>query len=39
MDQDLELTVAYDMNKMAIGLVGDVRGATFVLAAALATLS
>ncbi|HEV7958711.1 MAG TPA: serine hydrolase domain-containing protein, partial [Acidimicrobiales bacterium] len=37
MDQDLELTVAYDMNKMAVGLVGDTRGATFALAAALAT--
>jgi CubicO group peptidase (beta-lactamase class C family) len=39
MDQDLELTVAYAMNKMAIGLVGDVRGATLVLAAVLATLT
>ncbi len=39
MDQDLELTVAYDMNKMAVGLVGDTRGATFALAAALAALA
>jgi CubicO group peptidase (beta-lactamase class C family) len=39
MDQDLELTVAYDMNKMAGGLVGDTRGATFAIAATLAALA
>jgi CubicO group peptidase (beta-lactamase class C family) len=39
MDQDLELTVAYDMNKMNFGLVGDTRGATFALAAVLAAIA
>ncbi|MGA7835983.1 MAG: serine hydrolase domain-containing protein [Acidimicrobiales bacterium] len=39
MDQDLEITVAYDMNKMNVGLVGDTRGTTFVLAAVLAALA
>jgi CubicO group peptidase (beta-lactamase class C family) len=39
MDQDLELTVAYMMNKMNIGLVGDVRGGVFALAAAMAAMS
>lgn len=38
-DQSLELTVAYAMNKMNFGLVGDTRGATFALAAVLATLA
>jgi CubicO group peptidase (beta-lactamase class C family) len=39
MDQDLELTIAYDMNKMNFGLVGDTRGATFALAAVLAAIA
>jgi len=39
MGQDLELTVAYDMNKMNAGLVGDTRGATLALAAVLAALA
>jgi CubicO group peptidase (beta-lactamase class C family) len=39
MDQDLELVVAYDMNKMNFGLVGDTRGATFILAAVLAAIA
>ena len=39
MDQDLELTVAYVMNKMNIGLVGDTRGAAFALLAAIAAMS
>jgi hypothetical protein len=39
MDQDLELTVAYDMNKMNFGLGGDARGATFALAAVLAAIA
>ncbi len=39
MDQDLGMTVAYDMNKMNVGLVGDTRGATLVLAAVLAALA
>ncbi len=39
MDQDLELTVAYDMNKMNFGLVGDRRGATLALAAVLSALA
>jgi CubicO group peptidase (beta-lactamase class C family) len=39
MDQELELTVAYDMNKMNFGLVGDTRGATFALAAVLAAIA
>jgi CubicO group peptidase (beta-lactamase class C family) len=36
MDQDTELTVAYMMNKMESGLVGDMRGATLALTAAMA---
>jgi CubicO group peptidase (beta-lactamase class C family) len=36
MDQDLGLTVAYMMNKMNVGLVGDLRGGAFALSAALA---
>lgn len=39
MDQDLELTVAYMMNKMNVGLVGDVRGGEFALLAAIAAVS
>jgi CubicO group peptidase (beta-lactamase class C family) len=37
MDQDAELTVAYMMNKMESGLVGDTRGATIALTAAIAS--
>jgi CubicO group peptidase (beta-lactamase class C family) len=36
MDQDLGLTVAYMMNKMNVGLVGDLRGGAFAIAAAMA---
>lgn len=36
MDLDAQLTVAYMMNKMELGLSGDVRGATVAMAAALA---
>jgi CubicO group peptidase (beta-lactamase class C family) len=39
MDQDLGLTVAYMMNKMQIGLVGDTRGPAIAFAAAMAALS
>jgi CubicO group peptidase (beta-lactamase class C family) len=39
MDQDLELTVAYMMNKMQVGLVGDARGPMIALTAAMAALS
>jgi len=39
MDQDAELTVAYMMNKMESGLVGDSRGAQIALTAALAAAS
>jgi CubicO group peptidase (beta-lactamase class C family) len=39
MDQDAELTVAYMMNKMESGLVGDTRGATIALTAAMAAAS
>ncbi|NNN02136.1 MAG: beta-lactamase family protein [Acidimicrobiaceae bacterium] len=39
MDQDLELTVAYMMNKMQSGLVGDMRGPQFALSAAVAAMS
>ncbi len=35
-DQDAELVVAYMMNKMQVGLVGDTRGFAFVLNAAIA---
>jgi CubicO group peptidase (beta-lactamase class C family) len=38
MDQELELTVAYMMNKMQVGLVGDTRGPLIALTAALAAL-
>ena len=36
MDQNLGLTVAYMMNKMNVGLVGDVRGGAFAVSAAIA---
>lgn len=36
MDQDLDLTVCYAMNRMEAGLEGDVRGASLMLAAAAA---
>jgi CubicO group peptidase (beta-lactamase class C family) len=39
MDQDVELTVAYMMNKMQFGLVGDTRGSAIALTAAMAALS
>lgn len=39
MDQDINLTVAYMMNRMQVGLVGDTRGAAFAFAAAMAALS
>lgn len=39
MDQDVNLTVAYMMNKMQIGLVGDTRGPAIAIAAAMAALS
>ncbi|HUX04232.1 MAG TPA: serine hydrolase domain-containing protein [Acidimicrobiales bacterium] len=35
MDQDTDLTVAYVMNQMRVGLIGDTRGPAIVLAAAL----
>ncbi|MHB8379720.1 MAG: serine hydrolase domain-containing protein [Acidimicrobiales bacterium] len=38
MDQDLDLTVAYMMNKMQVGLVGDTRGPIIALNAAAAAL-
>ncbi|MBU6329293.1 MAG: beta-lactamase family protein [Acidobacteria bacterium] len=37
MDLDAQLTVAYMMNKMELGLSGDFRGANIAMAAALAT--
>jgi CubicO group peptidase (beta-lactamase class C family) len=36
MDQESELTVAYMMNKMQVGLVGDTRGASIAIAAVVA---
>ncbi len=36
MDLDAQLTVAYMMNKMELGLSGDLRGATIAMTAALA---
>jgi hypothetical protein len=39
MDQDVDLTIAYMMNKMQIGLVGDTHGADIALVAAMAALS
>ena len=38
-DQELQLTVAYMMNQMRVGLVGDTRGPAIAFAAALAALS
>jgi CubicO group peptidase (beta-lactamase class C family) len=39
MDRDLELTIAYMMNKMQVGLVGDTRGGEIALLAAVAAMS
>jgi len=39
MDQDLELTVSYMMNRMDVGLVGDTRGGEVALLAAIAAMS
>jgi CubicO group peptidase (beta-lactamase class C family) len=39
MDQDIELTIAYMMNKMQVGLVGDTRGSDLALVAVVAALS
>lgn len=39
MDQDLDLTVAYMMNRMQAGMVGDTRGANIALNAALCALA
>jgi CubicO group peptidase (beta-lactamase class C family) len=39
MDQDVDLTVAYMMNKMEFELLGDTRGPGIALAAAMAALS
>jgi CubicO group peptidase (beta-lactamase class C family) len=39
MDQDINLTVAYMMNKMQIGLVGDTRGPAIAFTAAIAAMS
>ena len=36
MDQDAELTVCYVMNRMFPGLVGDLRGMTIAIEAAMA---
>ncbi|MDE3107895.1 MAG: beta-lactamase family protein [Acidobacteriota bacterium] len=38
-DQDLELSVAYMMNKMEVGLIGDLRGMEFITTAVMAALS
>ncbi|HEV3268534.1 MAG TPA: serine hydrolase domain-containing protein [Acidimicrobiales bacterium] len=38
MDQDLQLTVAYMMNKMQVGLVGDTRGPIIAINAAVAAM-
>ncbi|HQT99994.1 MAG TPA: serine hydrolase domain-containing protein [Acidimicrobiales bacterium] len=38
-DQDLGLTIAYMMNQMRVGLIGDTRGMDFVTGAVLAALS
>jgi len=38
MDQSLDLTVAYMMNRMDVGLIGDTRGMMLVMAAAGATM-
>jgi CubicO group peptidase (beta-lactamase class C family) len=39
MDQDLGLTIAYMMNKMQFGLVGDTRGGEIALLATVAAMS
>ena len=39
MDQDLRLTVAYMMNKMQVGLVGDLRGPEYAFGAAMAAMA
>ena len=39
MDQDLELTVAYMMNQMRVGLAGDTRGFDFAMAAFVAAMA
>ncbi len=39
MDQDQELTVAYAMNLMRVGLIGDTRGTDLALAAVLAAFA
>jgi CubicO group peptidase (beta-lactamase class C family) len=39
MDQDLELTVAYAMNKMRVGIVGDTRGFTYAFSAVMAAMA
>jgi CubicO group peptidase (beta-lactamase class C family) len=39
MDQDLGLTVAYMMNKMRGGLIGDTRGSEILLLAAVAAMN
>jgi CubicO group peptidase (beta-lactamase class C family) len=39
MDQELGLTVAYMMNKMAVGLIGDTRGSEILLLSAVAAMS
>jgi CubicO group peptidase (beta-lactamase class C family) len=38
MDQDLDLTISYMMNRMDLGLQGDPRGATIMLTAAAAAV-
>ena len=38
MDQDIDLTVAYMMNLMRVGIIGDLRGPALVLAAAQAAM-
>ena len=38
-DQELQLTVAYMMNQMRVGLIGDMRGPAIAFAAAVAALS
>jgi len=38
MDQDINLTVAYVMNQMRVGIIGDTRGPAIVLAAAAAAM-
>ena len=38
MDQELGLTIAYMMNKMQVGLIGDTRGGDISLLAAVAAM-